>query len=246
MLKNIIRELRESHNLTQEDVAKFLHIQRTTYTRYETGTNNLNLDALCRLATLYNVTADFLLERTENSMEHIDLELMHLYNNAPPIFKDIALTVLKKGQFYSETSRIANKDIFIPIFSSEVIDLSNEMIKNSASKTNDMALNEKIIAGDFAVISPDDSMINVNIDADDYVIIRPQQSISLGEIALISVNNHSLIRTVYEQDGLIVLAPANSNYQTKYFKSSNEFYIIGKMIKTIKKKKLTPHLQQEK
>lgn len=231
MLKNVIKELRIANNLTQEEVSNYLHIQRTTYTRYETGTNSLNFEALCQLADLYNVSTDYLLERNQFNIEHFDFEIMHLYNNASSFFKDIALTVLKKGQDYTDRANSMNKNVYLPVISDKLIKIPVEI-----TEKDEAIEKETVNAGDFAIIANDDSMINTHIDIGDYVVIRPQQSINLGEIALLNINNRSIIRTVIEENGLIALVPSNSSYETKYYKDSSEIYIIGKMIKIIKNK----------
>ena len=59
-----IRDLREDNNLTQEDVAKYLHIKQNTYSQYEIGILNYPIDAIVKLADFYGVTTDYLLGRT--------------------------------------------------------------------------------------------------------------------------------------------------------------------------------------
>ena len=56
-----IRDLREDNDLTQQQVAEFLHIKQNTYSQYETGTRQLPVETLIRLAEFYNVSADYIL-----------------------------------------------------------------------------------------------------------------------------------------------------------------------------------------
>lgn len=63
-LKNI-RDLREDHDLKQEDLAKILHISQRTYSHYENGTRKLPLDVLIALADYYDCSVDYLLGRTK-------------------------------------------------------------------------------------------------------------------------------------------------------------------------------------
>ena len=60
----IIRGLREDHDLTQLEVAKHLHISQQFYSRYELGKVDLPSRHLVALADLYSVTTDYLLGRT--------------------------------------------------------------------------------------------------------------------------------------------------------------------------------------
>ena len=58
-----LRDLREDHDLKQEEVAKLLGIQQTVYSRYERGARTIPLEHLVKLAEFYQVSVDALLER---------------------------------------------------------------------------------------------------------------------------------------------------------------------------------------
>ena len=60
-----IRELREDHDLTQVYLAKLLNVNQRTYSRYETGEHEISLASLTKIADFYNVSIDFLLDRTD-------------------------------------------------------------------------------------------------------------------------------------------------------------------------------------
>lgn len=61
-----IRNLREDHDYTQRFVAEYLNVNQNTYSDYETGKVGLSLDNIVKLADLYNVSVDYLLNRTKN------------------------------------------------------------------------------------------------------------------------------------------------------------------------------------
>lgn len=61
-----IEALRIDHDLTQQDVADFLHIQREVYRRYEKGTRTIPVGFLIQLADYYKTSVDYLLGLTEN------------------------------------------------------------------------------------------------------------------------------------------------------------------------------------
>jgi transcriptional regulator with XRE-family HTH domain len=60
------KDLREDRDLTQKQVADMLFINRRTYSAYETGSNSMTPETLIKLADIYNVSIDYLLERTNN------------------------------------------------------------------------------------------------------------------------------------------------------------------------------------
>ena len=61
-----IRDLREDNNLTQEDVAKYLHIKQNTYSQYENEQRQLPISCLISLAKLYQTSTDYILGLTDN------------------------------------------------------------------------------------------------------------------------------------------------------------------------------------
>lgn len=58
-----MRDLREDHDMTQEEVARALGTSQTMYARYERGANELPIHHLLTLCELYNVSADYFLGR---------------------------------------------------------------------------------------------------------------------------------------------------------------------------------------
>ena len=56
-----IKDLREDSDLTQQQLADFLHIKQNTYSQYENGQRQLPIDMLIKLAKYYNVTTDYIL-----------------------------------------------------------------------------------------------------------------------------------------------------------------------------------------
>ena len=57
----ILRELREDRDLKQYSVARILHIDQRTYSRYENGVNALPIRHLKTLCEFYGVSADYIL-----------------------------------------------------------------------------------------------------------------------------------------------------------------------------------------
>lgn len=56
-----LRDLREDHDKTQQDIAEVLGTSQTMYARYERGANELPLRHLVKLAEYYLVSTDYLL-----------------------------------------------------------------------------------------------------------------------------------------------------------------------------------------
>ncbi len=60
-----IRNLREDMDLTQQQIADKLFINRRTYAAYENGINSMTPETLCKIADIYNTSIDYLLNRTD-------------------------------------------------------------------------------------------------------------------------------------------------------------------------------------
>ena len=60
-----IRDLREDRDLTQTQVAQFLGMSQTGYSKYETGENDIPTAVLLKLADFYQTSTDYLLGRTD-------------------------------------------------------------------------------------------------------------------------------------------------------------------------------------
>lgn len=61
-----IRNLREDADLTQKEMGQFLNLPQRTYAHYEKCTRNIPLDILIDIADFFDVSIDYLLERTDN------------------------------------------------------------------------------------------------------------------------------------------------------------------------------------
>ncbi len=60
-----IRNLREDKDLTQKQVAHFLNMSQTGYSKYETGENDVPTQVLIALAKLYSTSVDYILGLTD-------------------------------------------------------------------------------------------------------------------------------------------------------------------------------------
>lgn len=61
-----LRNLREDHDLSQEQVAAFLGMKQPQYSRYERGLRDIPTDILIQLALYYKTSTDYILGLTNN------------------------------------------------------------------------------------------------------------------------------------------------------------------------------------
>ncbi|MEE5993875.1 MAG: helix-turn-helix transcriptional regulator [Oscillospiraceae bacterium] len=89
-----IRDLREDHDLTQEELCKKLFMHKTTYTNYEQGKHTVPLDFAVVLANFYNVSLDYLAGRTN-----------FLKGNSQPQFSQDELALVQQFQCLTERNK---------------------------------------------------------------------------------------------------------------------------------------------
>lgn len=60
-----VRNLREDSDKLQIELAAYLNVKQTTYSKYELGKINMPVDVLIKLADFYDVSLDYLVGRTK-------------------------------------------------------------------------------------------------------------------------------------------------------------------------------------
>lgn len=60
-----IKDLREDADLTQQQIADYLHIRQNTYSQYENGHRQIPIELLIALAKYYQTSIDYILGLTE-------------------------------------------------------------------------------------------------------------------------------------------------------------------------------------
>ena len=61
-----IRDLREDSDLTQQQMADMLFINRRTYSSYEVGSRSIPVEILGKIADIFDTSIDYLVGRTDN------------------------------------------------------------------------------------------------------------------------------------------------------------------------------------
>lgn len=59
-----IRDLREDNDLTQKQIANMLNCSQQVYSNYELGQRDIPTTILIKIAEIYDVSVDYILERT--------------------------------------------------------------------------------------------------------------------------------------------------------------------------------------
>ena len=60
-----IQDLRTDADMSQKQLSEILHISQRSYSHYETGSRNIPVEMLIRLANYYDISVDNLVGRTD-------------------------------------------------------------------------------------------------------------------------------------------------------------------------------------
>ncbi|PDX80596.1 helix-turn-helix domain-containing protein [Faecalibacterium prausnitzii] len=72
--QNRLKDLREDHDYTQQQVAEKIGITQRKYSYIETGVQQLTADVLVALARFYKVSVDYLLGETDVTVRYPESE----------------------------------------------------------------------------------------------------------------------------------------------------------------------------
>lgn len=67
MIKKRLKETRKAHGLTQQSIADYLGVDRTTYTYYETGAICPSVENLKKISELYRISVAYLIGETNDA-----------------------------------------------------------------------------------------------------------------------------------------------------------------------------------
>ena len=96
MIPNL-KELRIIKELSQQEVADYLHCSVVSYSRYETGNRSPSLEMLVKIADFFDVTVDYLLGRdriSENGLTKYEVSLIEAARKADDRARNDALQFL--------------------------------------------------------------------------------------------------------------------------------------------------------
>lgn len=162
-----LRDIRKERGKTQKQIAKLLGISQQSYSAYENGVSQPPRDALIKLAEYYQVSTDYLLDRTN----------LPTSTQGQVTFSNIFPVEKRKIPFLG---KIACGE---PIFAEEEKGVYVEALSD--------------LHVDFCLQAKGDSMINARIKDGDIVFIRSQPEVNNGEIAAVAIGDTATLKRVY-------------------------------------------------
>lgn len=199
-----LRDIRKERGKTQKQIAKLLGISQQSYSAYENGVSQPPRDALIKLAEYYQVSTDYLLDRTNLPTS---TQGQVTFSNVFPVEK-------RKIPFLG---KIACGE---PIFAEEEKGVYVEALSD--------------LHVDFCLQAKGDSMINAHIKDGDIVFIRSQPEVNNGEIAAVAIGDTATLKRVYyyPEKNQITLQAENPAFPPLTYVGAEleEIRILGKAV----------------
>ena len=109
MLQDTLRAIRNMRGMTQQQVAEKLGVDRSTYTYYETGKTNVDVDTLLKVADILNASYKDLLEgntKASDSLKSTDAYQTLTSEEKDLIDKYRSLKVFQRKKVVAEIEKI--------------------------------------------------------------------------------------------------------------------------------------------
>lgn len=205
-LGDLIREYRESHDLSQRQFAILCDLSNGYISILEKGINpstgkpvTPTLPQLKKLADGMNMTLTELFDKVDDMPIDIGLNIIPM----PAVDRIPLLGAIACGE---------------PILAEEHIE--------------DIVDLPRHIKADFALTCKGDSMINARIFDGDIVYIRQQETVENGEIAAVLIDGEATLKRIHLFKDHIVLEPENPMYKPLAYwnEDMNNVRILGKAV----------------
>lgn len=200
-----LKELRNENCYSQEEIANYLNVTQGAYAHYEGGRTKITVHILGKLATLYNVSIEYLMGISDQRKPLTDPVL----GNAKKIIKVPILGTIAAG---------------VPIEAIENIeDYEDVIVPNSANEKSYFCIRVK------------GQSMEPRIKDGDLIICKKQNDVDSGEIAAVLVNgNEATVKNIKKTSNGIWLIPNNPMYESKFYSNADiisyPITILGKVI----------------
>lgn len=214
------KELRKSRNLSQQELADYLHTSKSSVNMYERGEREPGIETLEAIADYFNVDMDYLLGKSDHRSKSAWLE---------DIDNSIDLDILRSQVKFENLFPIERKRY--PLIGT--IACGKPITANEEKELYVEAGAE--IEADFCLRAKGDSMIRARIYDGDIVFIRKQSMVDNGEIAAVVIDDdEATLKRVnyYPEKNLLILKAENPDYEDLVYTGEqlDHIIILGKAV----------------
>ncbi len=105
-----LKKLRNNADLSQKELTDRLHINRSTYARYETSSTQPDFDTLIKLANYFGVTTDYILGKSDDPHKTEDEELQKFIDEVRVWYKDEPESKEEKLEMFKKMFEVFKED----------------------------------------------------------------------------------------------------------------------------------------
>lgn len=230
-----MKEARINAGLTQDKVAKAIGVAKSTYSSYEKGTYEPNMDMLSRIMELLNVDPNYLFQdedrhykdtrATNDEMENIikkyraldkhGKELVDLILNKE--WERCSVAIIEEQPTVSMIVYVNPAAAGVPLYAEddfERIEFPEKDVPNGA---------------DFGVRISGDSM-SPTIKDRSIVWVRRTPEVCNGQVGVFMVNSTAVCKRYSKSEDKIVLLSDNPKYPCLEINEGDRFGVVGKVI----------------
>ncbi len=242
-----LRDLRTRAGYSQEDVAKFLGVGRTTYLKYETNENKPTRK-LNELASLFNVSTDYIMCNDNNSITEKfgeptlqaleDMKFSVDFQKDPKkkafwdAFKDLFMSDQENQQATLPEVPYSKETKKIPIIASVKCGPNGLAFEEDEGH---VMVDDSYKGNIKAFRCRGDSMDGIGIYEGDIAIVRLQEEVEDGALAVVVIDGEEgALKRVRKHEGVLILESYNAAYPPRVFagKEMNDVRVVGKVMET--------------
>lgn len=208
--KTVLKSLRNSRNLTQEELAQKLNIGRSRISMYESGQREPDFETTELIADFFNVDVDYLLGRTSKT------------------------TMLPESMAHGELPRFPN---VFPIKTRKIPLLGEIACGQPIFCTEDRESYVEAgtdVKADFCLKARGDSMVGARILDGDLVFIQRDAELENGQIFAVAIDDEATLKRVYydAKSQVLQLMAENSRYAPLIYtgETLDHVHILGKAV----------------
>lgn len=216
-----IKELRRQRQLTQDNICDIIECSRQAISRWENNKQIPNTEALTKLASAFGVTTDYLIGRKEDTKKetfsaepNISKQRLNMKNVIwIPVISPILKCSAGDGNNYENSDVAWDIVSKYPLFDGPLSALYNDECLSGMYAEGD-SMEPQIHDGDLVVFVHDNTWIP-------------------GNIAIVRLDGKLFVKGILRGKSGYILRSQNKNYADIEVHESDDFSIVGRVVKII-------------
>ena len=232
-----LKMLRKEKDISAEELATLLDINKSTISRYETNKTDPFLPIVIKIADYFDVSLDWLAGISDIRESYItSSNILKLYNSLPDdkkreAFRYLSYLSSNNTEISSELSFILRENLTPYSIKPQILGqtAAGQPLEYGDAITQDINNISDIPANaDFALTVNGDSM-EPEIKNGSIIYIHSQEEVENGTISIVEVNGAVTCKKVYKEDNKLKLVSINEKYEPMIIDKGN-VRILGKVI----------------